>query len=69
MFPGKGQGYSVILVMVICKDWFSGLKKPSDDILGLRSFVVTVEILKLFFFWGGEGFGLSWGNIQGHGLA
>ena len=57
MFPGTGRRYSVILVTVICEDRLLGLKKPSDDIFGLRIFVVAflgLEILELIF-WGGRG--------------
>ena len=57
MFPGTGRRYSVILVTVICENRLLGLKKPSDDIFGLRIFVVAffgLEILELIFL-GGEG--------------
>ena len=57
MFPGTGRRYSVILVTVICEDRLLGLKKPSDDIFGLRIFVVAflgLEILELIF-WGERG--------------
>ena len=59
MFPGTGRRYSVILVTVICENRLLGLKKPSDDIFGLRIFVVAflgLEILELIFLGGrGEG--------------
>ena len=59
MFPGTGRRYSVILVTVICENRLLGLKKPSDDIFGLRIFVVAffgLEILELIFL-GGRGVG------------
>ena len=58
MFPREGQGYSVILMTVICEDRLLGSEKPSDDIFGLRIFVVTflgLEISGWIFIGGGGG--------------
>ena len=60
MFPREEQGYSVILMTVICEDWLWGSEKPSDDIFGLRIFVVTflgLEVLGRIFIGGGGGGG------------